>query len=428
MITAVFLFLLLFALVFINVPIALVLGIVALVGMVASSGTASIYNAALTMFDGATNFPLLAIPLFILAGALMNTTSISRRLINLTSAIIGFVRGGLAMVNVGVSMFFAEISGSSVADVAAIGSVLIPAMKRRGYSARLAAAVTSSSASIAIIIPPSIAMIIYGALSDTSIVQLFVAGIVPGVLGGFAMMGLCYWYAVRLNLPKEEAFSLRRLWKAFKEAGYALMLPVIILGGIFGGFVTATEGAGLAVVAALFIGGVLYRELNFQHLWQAMIEGVIQTSVVMLLVATSAVLGLFLTEAQVPQSFAKWVAGFTTNKYAVLALLNGMLFIVGMFLHGAAAIILVVPIVLPLIQQIGIDPIQFGLMLTLNIAVGQQTPPVASVLVTSCSIAKTDIWETTKVNIPFILVLIGVLLLITYVPAVPLTLVDFFYG
>ena len=412
----------------INVPIAVALGAVALIGMVMSKGVNSIYNAALTMFDGATNFPLLAIPLFILAGALMNTTSISRRLINLTSALIGFVRGGLAMVNVGVSMFFAEISGSAVADVAAIGSVLIPAMKNRNYSPELSAAVTSSSASIAIIIPPSIAMIIYGALSDTSIVQLFVAGIIPGILGGFSMMGLCYWYAVRYDLPREDAFSLSRLWTAFKEAGWALTLPIIILGGIFGGIVTATEGAGLAVVAALVIGGFIYREINWVHLRKAMVEGVIQTAVVMLLVATSAVLGLYLTEMQVPQHFASWMMSFTSNKIMVLALLNVMLFVVGMFLHGAAAIILIVPIVMPLVHQLGINPIQFGLIMTLNIAIGQQTPPVASVLVTSCSIAKTDIWETTKVNIPFILVLVCVLMLVTYFPPVSLTLVNLFYG
>ena len=418
----------LFFLVLINVPIAVALGFVALIGMITSKGVDSIYNAALTMFDGATNFPLLAIPLFILAGALMNTTSISRRLINLTSALIGFVRGGLAMVNVGVSMFFAEISGSAVADVAAIGSVLIPAMKNRKYTPELSAAVTSSSASIAIIIPPSIAMIIYGALADTSIVQLFVAGIIPGVLGGFSMMALCYWYAIRFNLPREDAFSLRKLWSAFKEAGWALTLPVIILGGIFGGIVTATEGAGLAVVAALIIGGFIYREINWRHLRKAMVEGVTQTAVVMLLVATSAVLGLYLTEMQVPQTFAKWMIGFTSNKYMVLALLNVMLFVVGMFLHGAAAIILIVPIVMPLVHEIGVNPIQFGLIMTLNIAIGQQTPPVASVMVTSCSIAKTDIWETTKVNIPFILVLVGVLLLVTYFPPVSLTLVNLFYG
>jgi len=425
--TYVFLFIGLFFMVLINVPIAVALGVVAVSGMLLSKGVDSLFNAALSMFDGATNFPLIAIPLFILAGALMNTTSISLRLINMTAALIGFVRGGLAMVNVGVSMFFAEISGSAVADVAAIGSVLIPAMKRRGYTPDLSAAVTSSSASIAIIIPPSIAMIIYGALSDTSIVQLFVAGIIPGVLGGFSMMALCYWYAIRYDLPREAAFELGRLWNAFKEAGWALMLPVIILGGIFGGIVTATEGAGLAVVAALFIGGVLYRELNLKHLHQTMIEGIMQTAVVMLLVATSAVLGLYLTEIQVPQTFAKWVISMTSNKYAVLALLNCMLFVIGMFLHGAAAIILVVPIVMPLVHKIGIDPVQFGLIMTLNIAVGQQTPPVASVLVTSCSIAKTDIWETTKVNIPFILVLLGVLMLVTYVPAVSLTLVEIFY-
>lgn len=427
MITALLIFGL-FLLVLINVPIAVALGTIALVGMIMSKGFDSVYNAALTMFDGATNFPLLAIPLFILAGALMNTTSISRRLINLTSALIGFVRGGLAMVNVGVSMFFAEISGSAVADVAAIGSVLIPAMKNRNYSPELSAAVTSSSASIAIIIPPSIAMIIYGALSDTSIVQLFVAGIIPGVLGGFSMMGLCYWYAIRFDLPREAAFSLRKLWVAFKEAGWALTLPVIILGGIFGGIVTATEGAGLAVVAALIIGGFIYREINWTHLRKAMVEGVTQTAVVMLLVATSAVLGLYLTEMQVPQNFARWIMGFTSNKIFVLALLNVMLFVVGMFLHGAAAIILIVPIVMPLVNQLGINPIQFGLIMTLNIAIGQQTPPVASVLVTSCSIAKTDIWETTKVNVPFILVLFGILMLVTYFPPISLTLVNLFYG
>lgn len=418
---------LLVLLIAINVPIAVAILAVALVGVVFDKGVFGLYDAALTIFDGATSFPLIAIPLFILAGALMNTGGISRRLIDFTSALIGFVRGGLAMVNVGVSLFFAEISGSAVADVAAIGSVLIPSMKRKGYKARFAAAVTSSSASLAIIIPPSIPMILYGALADASITQLFVAGIVPGLIGAASMLVLCYWFAVRYNLPREEAFSLRRLGKAFLAAGPALLLPIIILGGIFGGIVTATEGAGLAVVAALVIGVFVYREVRLVALYHALVEGVTQTAIVMLLVATSAVLGLYLTESEVPQRFAASIVELTDNKFLVLMLLNVMLLIVGMILHGAAAIILITPIVLPLVHQIGLDPVQFGIILTLNIAIGQQTPPVASVLVTACSIARTDIWETTRTNVPFILLLIGVLLLVTYVPVVSLGLVEAFY-
>ncbi len=418
---------LLFILIAINVPIGISICAAALVGMIWHNGVFGLYNAALVMFDGATSFPLIAIPLFILAGALMNTGGISRRLIDFTSALIGFIRGGLAMVNVAVSLFFAEISGSAVADVAAIGSVLIPAMKRKRYRATFAAAVTSSSASLAIIIPPSIPMILYGALSDTSIVQLFVAGIIPGLLGGFAMLCLCWWFAVKYDLPREEAFSLPRLWKSFKSAGPALLLPLIILGGIFGGIVTATEGAGLAVVAALIIGVFIYRELSVKEFYHAMLEGVTQTAVVMLLVATSAVLGLHLTELEVPQRLARAITEITTNKYAVLMMLNVLLLIMGMLLHGAAAIILVVPIVLPLIHLIGIDPVHFGIILTLNLAIGQQTPPVASVLVTSCSIARTEIWDTTKTNVPFILVLFGVLMAVTYIPVIPLSLVEFFY-
>ncbi len=425
--TAPFILMGLLALILINVPIAVAICAVALIGMVAASGELGLYNAALTLFDGATSFPLIAIPLFILAGALMNTGGISRRLIAFVSALIGFARGGLAMVNVGVSLFFAEISGSAVADVAAIGSVLIPAMKERRYKPAFAAAVTSSSASLAIIIPPSIPMILYGAMADTSIVQLFVAGVIPGLLGGFAMLCLCYWFARRYNLPREEAFSLPRLGKAAREAFWALLLPVIILGGIFGGIVTATEGAGLAVVAALIIGGLIYRELKLKELYSALIEGVTQTSVVMLLVATSAVLGLHLTEIELPQNLARAITEATDNKYVVLILLNILLLVMGMFLHGAAAIILVVPIVLPLIHAVGIDPVHFGIILTLNLAIGQQTPPVASVLVTACSIAKTDIWTTTRTNLPFIAVLAVMVLLVTYVPAIPMTLVEIFY-
>jgi len=415
------------ALVLINVPIAVSLGIVALVAMVASHGLATLPNLALVAYNGATNFPLLAIPLFILAGAIMNASGISHRLIAFASSLFGWIRGGLAQVSVGASMFFAEISGSAVADIAALGSILIPAMKAKGYPAPLAAAVMSSAATLAVIIPPSIPMILYAVMAETSVVQLFVAGIVPGVLGGFGLMAMAYWLARRYNLPREHAFSLSRVASTAREALWAFLLPIIILGGIFGGVVTATEGAALAVVAALFVGLVIYRELHLAQLKQAVIEGGVQTAVVMLLVAMSALLGTYLTEVQAPQQLAKAVSNYTQNKWAVLALLNLLFLLLGMFLHSAAAIILVVPVVMPLVKAVGIDPIHFGLIVTINLGIGQQTPPVASVLMVASALAKVSIWEVTRVNVWFIGVLVAVLLLVTYVPITGLGLVQLFY-
>jgi tripartite ATP-independent transporter DctM subunit len=414
-------------LVIIDVPIAVSLGIVAVAAMLYTQGTGSLPNLPVVLYNGATNFPLITIPLFILAGALMNASGISRRLINFVSALLGFVRGGLAMVGIGASMFFAEISGSAVAGVSALGSILIPAMMKQGYPAPLAAAVMSSAATLAIIIPPSIPMILYAVMAETSIVKMFVAGIVPGILGGFGLMGMAYWFARRYNLPIDERFRWSRVWTTFREAVWALTLPLIILGAIFGGIVTATEGAALAVVAALFIGLVIYRELDLVHLKAAMIEGGVQTAVVMLLVATSALLGAFLTEMQMPQQLAQAVSDFTTNKWVVLALLNVLFLFLGCFLHSAAAIILVVPVVMPLVKAVGIDPVHFGLIVTVNLGIGQQTPPVASVLMVACSISKASVWEVTRVNIWFIGVLLAVLLLVTYVPVTGLGLVQLFY-
>lgn len=417
----------LFALVLINVPIAVALAVVTVVTMVITQGVDILPNVALIMYTGATKFPLIAIPLFILAGAIMNATGISRRLIGLASALLGFIRGGLAMVNVGASMFFAEISGSAVADVAAIGSILIPAMKKKGYPIEFSTAITSSAATLAVIIPPSIPMILYAVMADTSVTQMFVAGIIPGILGGFGLMGMAYGFAHRYNYPVEEVFDLCNVWVRFKESAWALTMPFIILGGIFTGWVTATEGAGLAVLSALFIGLVIYRELDPKQLVKSVIEGGEQTAVVMLLVAASALIGGYLTEIKMPQALAQGITSFTDSKWVVLAILNVFFLIIGLFLHSAAAIILVVPIVMPLVLQMGIDPVHFGIIVTINLGIGQQTPPVASVLMAACAISKADIWEVTKVNVWFVAVLLAVLLLVTYVPIVALLPVEIFY-
>jgi len=419
-------FLILLILILMNVPIAVALAVAGVMGLLATEGVDSLVTVALDMYDGSTKFSLIAIPMFVLAGAIMNATGITVRLINFVSALIGFVRGGLAMVNVGVSLFFAEISGSAVADVAAMGSIMIPEMKKRGYSKEFAAAITSSSASLAIIIPPSIPMILYAVSAGTSVEQLFVAGIVPGLLGAAGLMGVAYMFARRYDLPVEEAFNFKHVRETFVEALPTFALPVIILGGIFGGFVTATEAAGLAVLASIAVG-LWYREVDLRQLKAAMLDGGMQTAVVMLLVAASVLMGGFLTRAQVPQQIAADLLAFTDNKYVILLILNFFFLVIGFFLHSAAAIILVVPIVIPLIQGAGIDPVHFGLVVTLNLAIGQQTPPVASVLITSCSIARANVWDVTKVNIYFVAVLLTVLMICTYVPAVPMFLVEYFY-
>ena len=414
-------------LVLINVPIAVALCIAAVAAMLATQGSDALLNAPIALYQGATSFPLIAIPLFILAAAIMNTSGISHRLIDFCQALVGWMRGALAQVNVLSHMFFAEISGSAVAGVAATASIIIPAMKKRGYPGPFSAAVTSSTATLAIILPPSIPMILYAVMAGTSVVQMFVAGIVPGLIAGFGMMALCYWFAVRNGWPVEEIFQWGKLWRAFKQAFWALTLPVIILGGIFGGVVTATEGAALAVVAAILVGGLAYRELDWGRLRAAIVDGAVQTGAVMLLVAASALLGLYLTEVQLPQRIAAAMLAITSDKWAILAIMNVFFLIIGMFLHSAAAIILVVPIVMPAVSAAGIDPVHFGVVVTLNLAIGQQTPPVASVLLLTCSIAKESVWDVTRANIPFIGVLLATLLFVTYVPVTTLGLVQLFY-
>jgi tripartite ATP-independent transporter DctM subunit len=411
------------ALTVINVPIGFALSLSAIV-LVLLKGTAPLGIVPLNLFSGASSFPLLAIPLFILAGGLMETSGISLRLVNMANSFVGFIRGGLAMVTIVATMIQSEISGSSVADAAAIGNVVIPAMEKRGYPRALSAAIVSNAASAAILIPPSIPMIIYAWMAETSVAKLFFAGFLPGFIACAAMMAVSYYYARKYNLPVESRFSLHKVGKSTLEAFWALMIPIVIWGGIFLGIATATEVAALAVLAAFIIGVFIYRELPTKETVRVLKDSAGQTAVVMLIVASSAVLGWYLTSEQIPQKFARMILETTSNKYLILFFLNIFFFVAGMFLHSAAAIILVVPIVMPLIRQIGVDPIHFGIIVTINLGVGQQTPPVATVLFTTAAIARIPFWEVFKAGWPFTLVLALVTLLVTYVPWISLGLVN----
>ncbi len=409
-----------------SVPIAWALALTTIV-FLAVKGAAPLTLVPLTLFSGASSFPLLAIPLFILAGGLMETGGISLRLVNLAHSIVGFVRGGLAMATVVATMIQSEISGSSVADAAAIGKVVIPAMEKRGYPRTLSAAIVSNAASAAILIPPSIPMIIYAWMAEVSVGKMFFAGFLPGFFACAAMMGLAYYYARKFNLPREQAFSLARVGRATRDAFWALVIPVVIFGGIFLGVATATEVAALAVVAALVIGVFVYRELGRRDLVAILRESVAQTAMVMMIVACSAVLGWYLTNEQIPQKFARIILETTSNRYVVLFFLNIFFFVAGMFLHSAAAIILIVPIVMPLVRQLGIDPIHFGVIITINLGVGQQTPPVATVLFTTSAIAGLQFWDVFKAGWTFTVVLAVVTLVVTYFPPLSLFLVDLLF-
>jgi tripartite ATP-independent transporter DctM subunit len=403
----------------INVPIGYGLAIATILAIL-WTGAASLSVVPLNLFSGASSFPLLAIPLFILAGGLMETGGISQRLVNLANSLVGFIRGGLAMVTVVATMIQSEISGSSVADAAAIGKVVIPSMEKRGYPRALSAAIVSNAASAAILIPPSIPMIIYAWMAEVSIAKLFFAGFLPGFIACASMMGLCYYYARKYNLPVEQKFSVRQVGRSTLDAFWALLIPGVIWAGILGGVATATEVAALAVVTALVIGLFIYRELSRRQTVHIFKDSVGQTASVMLIVASSAVLGWFLTSEQVPQKFARMILETTDNRILILLFLNLFFLVAGMFLHSAAAIILIVPIVLPLVRQIGMDPIHFGIIVTINLGVGQQTPPVATVLFTTAAIARLPFWEVFKVGWPFTLVLVLVTLLVTYVPWISL--------
>lgn len=414
----------------IGTPIAFSLGISGVIGFL-------VYDPGLLhlipqrMYAGVDTFPLMAVPFFILAGELMGTSGILARLVRFADTLVGHIRGGLAHVNILASMIFAGISGSAIADASALGSTLIPAMEKAGYSRRFASAVTAASAVIGPIIPPSIPMIIYAfVVGQVSIGGLFLAGVIPGLLMGLGMMAIVYVIARKRGYATtRRRASLREIAKAFVEAIWALLMPVIILGGILGGIFTATEAAAVAVAYAIFVGSVITRDLRWRHVAHALSRCVTVSAVVFLVVATSSIVSWLLTANLLPVTLASTLRGITSDPAVFLFLAIVFLILIGCVLDNIAAMIMIAPILTPTAEQYGIDPLHFGMVFVLSSVIGMLTPPVGAVLFTVCGVAKVPMEEVVKESLPLLVWLFVVLLAITYMPPLALALPHLFgYG
>ena len=370
------------------------------------------------MMQGVRIFSLLAIPFFILAGEIMSKGGISRRLIEFSNLLIGRLRGGLAQVNVLASMFFGGISGSAVADVSSIGSIMIPIMKKKGYDADYSVAVTVTSACQGIIIPPSHNMIIYSlAAGGVSVGRLFLGGFIPGVVLGVSLMILSFVIAVKRNYPKEEAFTLAQAVKISKDAILGLLTAVIIIGGVISGVFTATESAAIATVYAFIITFFVYREIPLSAFWRMLRVSLRTLAMVMSLIAAANAFGWLLAFLQVPSKATELLLAITQSRVALLLLINVLLLILGTIMDMAPLILITTPILYPVVvTTLGLDPVQFGILMMLNLGIGLCTPPVGSALFVGCAVGKTSIEAATKAMLPFYATMLVVLMLVTFIP------------
>lgn len=376
------------------------------------------------LFTAVDSFPLLAVPLFMVAGNLMETGGISRRLIDFCKAILGGLPGGLAMAGVLTCMFFAAISGSGPATVAAIGGILIPEMEKAGYDKAFSAAVLAVSGAIGVIIPPSIPMVNFGVVGSVSISTLFAAGFGPGILVGLALMIVCYVTAKKnkYGIDPNYKFSIKIIMKKFVEAFWALLMPIIILGGIYGGIFTPTEAAAVAVIYGFFIGLCVYREMDIKKIPMLFMNAGKSTAMVMMIISTAAGFGWILTSERIPDVIAAAMLSVTSNKILILLLINIMLLIVGCLMETTAAIIILTPIFLPIVTQLGVNAVHFGIIMVVNLAIGMSTPPLGVNLFVACGIAKISIEEITKAVIWLLVANIIALLLITYIEPISMTI------
>ena len=413
--------LLLVALLICGLPIAFVLGVTAAT-MILIDPAVVPQIIGLIPFGGANNYLLVAALLFMIAGEVMNQGRIAEKLIAFASSLVGHLRGGLAHVNILTSLFFSEISGTATSDAAAIGSVMIPQMRKRGYPAAFAAAVTSTSATMAIIVPPSLNLILYAYVANASIAELFAAGIVPGIIVCALLMTTAYAISVRRGYPTEGAFSLQNVLSTGKEAAVPLTLPILVLVGILGGVFTATEAGAIAAFWSIVLAAVVYRSVNLGTLVDTLRVAGKRSAMLMFIVATSTLLGWYLTNQRIPQDIANAILGISDNYWIVLLAINAFFLLAGTIIHGTPAILMLVPIFLPLADQLGIDRVHFGLILTINLGIGQQTPPVASVVLITCAIAKISIAKIIPSMMWFIAAMLVALTLINLFSALSLWL------
>lgn len=379
------------------------------------------------MFVGLDNFPLMAIPFFILAGNLMAAGGISQRLVDLAKSIVGGLQGGLAMTCVLTCMMFAAVSGSSVATTFAIGSILIPAMVRHDYPKPLAASIQASSAELGVLIPPSIPLILYGVSTDTSIGRLFIAGIGPGLLIGAALLVFLYVFCKLRGYGLRDREDRADFLVSFRRAWVALLMPVVVIGGIYGGVFTPTEASAVAVVYALIVGGLIYRELSLAQLWPILKQSVISTATVMLIISAAALFSFLISRSGLPSQVAAWVTQVFDSPVSFLLAVNVMLLIIGMFVETSAAILVLAPIFTPIAMQFGIDPVHFGLIVVVNLALGMFTPPLGVNLFAACAVARLSIDQLIPWLLRFVLVVLACLMAITYMPWISLGLVDLLY-
>ncbi|WP_150523572.1 TRAP transporter large permease [Roseibium sediminis] len=418
------LFIALLVLLLVSVPIGICLGLATMIVMVFVDGTPPLVLLARSVVTGADSFPLIAVPLFVLAGDLMQHGGMSRRLVAFANALIGHIRGGLAYVNVLACVFFAAISGSSPATVAAIGSNLIPEMEKVGYSRRFSGALTASSGMIGVMIPPSIPFIIYGVTAEVSIGKLFLAGVIPGLM--FAVM---YMAIGRFLLRKETAvieatkeFSSASMAETFRKSFWALLVPIIILGGIYSGIFTPTEAGAVAVLYAAVVGLFVYGDIGLRDLPGILAQSALTSGTILILVIMATAFGRLVTLAQIPADLANWLTHLSDNPILILLLINLLLLIIGMFMETISSIIIMTPILLPVAAAIGVDPIVFGVILTVNLAIGFCTPPLGVNLFVASGISGVSIERLSIAILPFFAGMLVLLMMVTYIPALSLFL------